>query len=62
MIQYERIIAVKERASGNEFVGTEWIETASFDKETPISRIIEWAGEYEGRLMIAVDNNTVTNY
>ncbi len=49
------VIAVKERASGNESVGTEWVETKSFPKDTPIEKILAWAGDYKGRLMISWD-------
>jgi len=50
-----KIIAVKERASGNESIGTEWLETKSFDLDTPVQKIIEWAGDFKGRLMISYD-------
>lgn len=49
------VIAVKERATGNESVGTEWVETKSFPKGTSVEKILEWAGEYKGRLMISWD-------
>lgn len=50
-----RVIAVKERAAGNESVGTEWVETKSFPYDTPVYEILEWAGNNEGRLMINYD-------
>lgn len=49
------VIAVKERASGNESISTEWIETKSFELDTPVGKILEWAGDYKGRLMISYD-------
>ena len=49
------VIAVKERASGNESIGTEWVETKSFSKETPIKDILAWGGDFKGRLMISWD-------
>ena len=51
----EKVIAVKERASGNESVGTEWLETKSFDLNTPVDEILKWAGDNKGRLMISYD-------
>jgi len=51
----EKIIAVKERASGNESIGTEWVETKSFDLDTPVEELLKWAGDYKGRLMISYD-------
>lgn len=51
----KRVIAVKERSAGNESVGTEWVETKSFSKDTSVEKILDWAGDYKGRLMINWD-------
>jgi len=56
---YKRIIAIKERSAGNETVGDMWLETKSFDKETPVCEIIEWAESCSGRLIITIDEDTV---
>ena len=57
---YERIIASSERVAGNESVGEMWTETKSFDKATPISEIIEWGKNTNGKLHITIDEGTVT--
>lgn len=54
---YKRVIATKERSAGNEAVGNMWNETRSFDKETPISEILEWANDADGKLIITIDEN-----
>jgi len=41
------IVAIKERSSGNESVGSMWLETKIFTKDTPVGEIIAW-GEKEG--------------
>ncbi len=38
-----KIIAMLERSAGNESVGSMWTETKSFDWDTPISEVMEWA-------------------
>lgn len=58
-IGYTRIVALKEKASGNETVGTNWIETKTFDKSTPISDIVDWAHDCDGRLIIAIDEDSI---
>lgn len=50
-----KIIAVKERSAGNDTVGDQWIETKSFDLDTPLEKVLLWAGDYKGRLMISYD-------
>lgn len=37
------VIAMLDRAEGNESVGTAWTETAVFSPETPVKEIIAWA-------------------
>ena len=54
---YDRVIAIKERSAGNETVGDMWLETKSFDKETPVSEIIEWSGIHKGKLIITIDES-----
>jgi hypothetical protein len=39
----ERIIAMLNRAEGNESIGEMWIETRSFPSDTPVSEIVAWA-------------------
>lgn len=38
-----KIIAILDRADGNESVGTMWQETAVFEQDTPIKDVITWA-------------------
>ena len=38
-----RVIAILEKSAGNESVGEMWKETASFELNTPIGQILEWA-------------------
>ncbi len=56
---YTNIIAIKEKVDGNAEVGTMWTETASFDKNTPIKDIIEWAKDVDGKLIISIDEATI---
>ena len=54
-----KIVAIKERSSGNAEVGDMWLDTEIFDSDTPVSKIIEWAsgGDFRtkyGRLIITV--------
>lgn len=37
------VIAMQEKAEGNESIGTAWTETGLFDAETPVSEILAWA-------------------
>jgi len=60
--EYNRIIAIKEKSGGNDSVGDMWIDTKSFDKETPISDIIEWAKNCSGKLIITIDQETVPEF
>lgn len=53
-----KVIAIQERCSGNASVGSMWLETKSFNAETPIADIVNWAekvGGGEGKLIITVD-------
>jgi hypothetical protein len=57
---YKEVIAVKECSAGNETVGTMWIETKTFHKDTPVSEIIAWAessSKCNGKLIITVNEN-----
>lgn len=40
-----KIIATIQKADGNESVGTMWNETAIFDKDTPVSEVMQWASD-----------------
>ena len=46
--EYEKVIAVKQMSAGNETVGDMWVETKSFDAETPIKEIVNWARNCRG--------------
>lgn len=52
---YQRVIALKEMSAGNAEVGSMWIETKSFAKETPIKYILEWGSDCKGKLIITID-------
>lgn len=56
--QHSRIVAMKQKAEGNSTVGTSWTDCATFDINTPIIEIIEWAGNSLGLLSIAVDQSS----
>lgn len=58
---YQKVIANSERSAGNESVGEMWVETKSFDKDTPISEIIEWGANTGGKLHLTIDESTVTD-
>lgn len=48
-------IAVKECASGNESIGTEWVETAVFPPSATLQEVWDWQEEHArglGRLML----------
>lgn len=57
---YERIIAHSERSAGYASVGEMWVETKSFNKETPVSEIIKWGKSTDGKLHLTIDEGTVT--
>lgn len=54
------IVAMLERAEGNESIGTMWIDAAVFPATAPLSDVIRWAeeaaktfdGDPRGRLML----------
>jgi CheY-specific phosphatase CheX len=58
--EYKKVVALKEMAAGNESVGNMWIESKTFDKDTPIDEVIEWASDCKGRLIITIDEATAT--
>jgi len=55
---FKKVIAIKERSAGNESVGDMWMETKSFDRETPIHKILEWAKDCSGKLTITIDEDS----
>jgi len=57
---YKRIIAIIERSDGNDTIGDTWLETRSFDKDTPISEIVTWARNQgvSGKLIITIDEDS----
>jgi hypothetical protein len=55
--KYTRVVAIKEKSSGNESVGNMWVETKTFKKDTPICEIIEWAKDCYGKLTITIDES-----
>lgn len=58
---YKKVIAIKECSAGNEQVGDMWLETGSFDKNTKIKEIIEWAKNCSGKLIITIDETDADN-
>ena len=56
---YQRIIATKEMANGNDSIGSMWNETKSFDKSVPIEDIVKWADGCCGKLIITLDEDTI---
>lgn len=52
------VVAIKERSAGNETVGTCWLETKTFSKDSQISDIMEWAENSNGKVMITVDESS----
>lgn len=54
-LNYKKVIAIKEKSSGNDTVGDSWIETKSFDKDDSISKILNWAKDCSGKLIITID-------
>ena len=62
-----KIIAILDRSEGNASVGEEWQETASFDENTPVVEIIDWACsrnntfktfQFKANLKLAIDQNS----
>ena len=37
-----QIVAILDRSAGNELVGEMWIETAIFDENDTLKKVIEW--------------------
>ena len=38
-----KVCAMVDRSAGNESVGNMWTETAVFDDDTPLLKVLEWA-------------------
>jgi hypothetical protein len=55
--KYERIIAIKEMSAGNESVGSMWVETKTFNPDTPVKEIIKWGNDTDGKLMLTIDSS-----
>lgn len=55
---FKRIIATKEKSAGNNTIGDMWTETKSFNRETPIYKILEWAKDCSGKLIITIDEDS----
>jgi hypothetical protein len=57
---YTRMIAIGEKSSGNDSVGDMWIETKSFNIDTPVSEILKWAWKngVSGKLTITIDESS----
>lgn len=52
---YKNIVAIKEHSAGNDSVGSMWVETKTFPKETKIEDIVNWARGCPGKLIITID-------
>lgn len=52
---YKNIVAIQENSTGGYESGSNWLETKTFPKETPIKDIIDWARYCHGRLIITID-------
>lgn len=52
---YNRIVAIKEKSAGNDTVGSMWLETKTFDEDTPIKEIVKWGENSDGKLIITED-------
>lgn len=56
-----KVVAMLERAEGNESIGTAWIETATFSPDAPVKEVLAWAmrtaaahdGIIRGKLMLS---------
>lgn len=57
---YTKVVAIIEKAAGNESIGDMWFEARTFPKEAPIEDIVKWAENKDcsGKLIIAIDENT----
>ena len=38
-----QVVAVAEQAKGNESVGTMWLDTAIFTRESTLDEVLDWA-------------------
>ncbi len=56
--EYKKVIATKEMSAGNESVGDMWTETKTFDKNSAIADIIDWAKNASGKLIITIDEGS----
>lgn len=52
------VVAIKEKANGNESVGSMWLETKTFPKDATIEEIMEWADDANGKVIITVDESS----
>jgi len=58
MKKFKTVIATKEKSAGNESVGTMWNETRSFDINTPLSEVMEWGANADGKLILTFDESS----
>lgn len=60
----KQFIVMVERSAGNESVGNEWIDTASFPPDTTLSQVWAWQEKRygsRGRVMVALDDGPTEN-
>jgi len=54
-----KVVAIKERSTGNAAVGSMWFETKIFDDSTPVMDILKWESPHAGKLIITVPHETI---
>lgn len=54
---YDEVVIIAERASGNETIGTVWFDTKTFPKSTTLEEVVCWAEKNgcEGKLVISIN-------
>lgn len=58
--EYTHVVAIKEMSAGNSEVGDTWLETKTFDKGTLVEEILEWANGCGGKLIITLDESSMS--
>lgn len=58
--EFAEVIAIGERAAGNDSVGNMWLETKTFPADAPVREIVLWAKEKDinGKLIITINERS----
>lgn len=55
---YREVVAIKEKAAGNQSVGTVWLQTKTFDKGDTIEEVMKWADDSNGKILLTINEGS----